>query len=159
MRHVRVCVPNLAIPNSSNNHRRKMPANKNTMPGPSAPKQTAADLEAELAAMEAKEAAEVKRKQEWEEKKKKLAELAEAKKAEEAVAAAVRKAVASAKKVEKRRVEGPAEDEGSSKKKKTQEDGEEDMDEVAQVVCRKCVSYIFFIASLLTISIDAITNK
>ena len=66
---------------------KKMPVNKNAMPGPYAPKQTAADLEAELAVMEEKEAAQAKRRQEHEEKKKKLAELAEAKKAEEAIAA------------------------------------------------------------------------
>ena len=59
---------------------KKMPANKNAMPGPSAPKQTAVDLEAKLAAMEEKEAAEAKRRQEQEEKKKKLAKLTEAKK-------------------------------------------------------------------------------
>ena len=50
---------------------KKMPANKNAMPGPSTTKQTAADLEAELAAMEAEEEAEAKRRQEREEKKKK----------------------------------------------------------------------------------------
>ena len=105
-----------------------MPANKNAMPGPSATQQMAADLEAKLAAMEEEEGAEAKRKQEWEEKKK-LAELTEAKKAEEAVMAAVeavQKAAASMKKAEKWRAEGPVEDEGASKKKKMQEDGEED---------------------------------
>ena len=119
-----------------------MPANKNAMPGPSTTKQTAADLEAKLAAMEEEEAAEAKRRQEREEKKRKLAELAEAKTVEEAIAAVVEvawKAAASAKKVGKRRVEGPAEDEGASKKTRTQEEGDEDMDEVAQVACRKCV--------------------
>ena len=137
---MRVRVPDLAISNSSFYHDKKMPANKNTTPGPSAPKQTAVDLEAELAAMEEEEAAEVKRRQEREEKKKKLAELAEAKKAEEAIAAAVevaRKPVASAKKAGKRRAEGPVEDEGASKKTRTQEEGDEDMDEVAWVACRK----------------------
>ena len=57
---------------------KKMPANKNATPGPSAPKRTAAELEAELPAMEEEEAAEAKRRQEWEEKKKELAQLAEA---------------------------------------------------------------------------------
>ena len=121
-----------------------MPANKNAMPGPSTTKQMAADLEAELAAMEAEEEAEAKRRQEHEEKKKELAQLTEAKKAEEAIAAAVeaaRKAVASAKKVGKRQAEGPAEDEGASKRKKTQEEGDEDMDEVAWVACRKCAFF------------------
>ena len=119
-----------------------MPGNKNATPGPSAPKRTAAELEAELAAMEEEEAAEAKRRQEREEKKKELAQLAEAKKAEEAIAAAAeaaRKAAASARKAEKRRAEGPAEDEGASKKTRTQEEGNEDMDEVARVACRKCV--------------------
>ena len=114
------------------------------MPGPFAPKQTAVDLKAELAVMEEEEAAEAQRKQEHEEKKKRLAELAEAKKAEEAIAAvaeAAWKAMASVKKAGKRRAEGPAEDKGASKKKKMQEDGEEDMDEVAQVACCKCVSF------------------
>ena len=122
--------------------KKKMPANKNATPGPSTAKQTAADLEAELAAMEAEEEAEAKRRQEREEKKKKLAELAEAKKAEEAIAAvaeAARKAAASAKKAGKRRAEGPAEDEGASKTTKTQAEGNEAMDEVARVACRKCV--------------------
>ena len=120
-----------------------MPANKNTMRGPSTTKQTAADLEAELAAMEEEEAVEAKRRQEHEEKKRKLAKLAEAKKAEEATTAAVEvawKAVASVKKVGKRRAEGPAEDEGASKWKNAQEEGDEDMDKVAQVACRKCAS-------------------
>ena len=151
MRHVRVRVPDLAIPNSSFNHHKKMPANKNATPGPSAPKQMAADLEAKLAAMEEEEAAEAKRRQEWEEKKKELAQLAEAKKAEEAIAAAAevaRKAMASAKKVGKRQAEGPAENEGASKKKKTQEE-EEDMDEVAWVVCCKCI--FFLISPLLPV--------
>ena len=76
------------------------------------------------------------------------------------VAEVVQKATASMKKAGKQQAEGPAEDKGASKKKKMQEDGEEDMDEVAQVVCRKCVSVlIFFIAFSLMISIDAITNK
>ena len=112
---------------------KKMPVNKNTMPGPSTTKQMAADLEADLAAMEAEEEAEAKRRQEHEEKKKKLAELAEATKAEEVIAVvaeAARKAAASTKKVGKRRAEGPAEDEGASKKTKMQEEGDEDMDEV-----------------------------
>ena len=107
-----------------------MPANKNTTPGPSTTKQTAVDLEAELAAMEEEEAVEAKRRQEREEKKRKLAELAKAKKAEEAIAAAAEAAQKAA--------EGPAEDEGASKRKKVQEEGDEDMDEVAQVVCCKC---------------------
>ena len=68
MRHMRVCVLDLAIPNSSFNHHKKMPANKNMTPGPSTTKQTATDLEAELAAMEEEEAAEAKRRQECEEK-------------------------------------------------------------------------------------------
>ena len=106
---MRARVPDLATPNSSFNHHTKMPANKNMIPGPSTTKQMATDLEAKLAAMEAEEEAEAKRRQEHKEKKKKLAELAEAKKAEEAVVVAVeaaRKAVASAKKAGKRRVEG-----------------------------------------------------
>ena len=65
---MRVRVPDLVIPNSSFNHHKKMPANKNAMPGPSTTKQTAADLEAELAAMEEEEAVEAKRRQEREEK-------------------------------------------------------------------------------------------
>ena len=36
---------------------KKMPADKNVMPGPSTTKQTAVDLEAELAAMEEEEEA------------------------------------------------------------------------------------------------------
>ena len=44
-------------------------------------------------------------------------------------------------------MEGPAEDKGASKKKKMQEQGNEDMDEVAQVACRKCV--FFLISPLL----------
>ena len=140
-----------------------MPANKNTMPGPSATKQMAADLEAELATMEEEEAAEMKRKQEWEKKKKKLAKLAEAKKVEEAIvgtAEVAQKAMASQKKAGKWRAEGPAEDEGASKKKKMQEEEDEYMDEVARVACHKCVFLlIFFIAFSLTISIDAITNR
>ena len=121
-----------------------MPANKNAMPGPSTTKQTAVDLEAELAVMETSEAAEEKRKQEWEEKKKRLAELTKAKKAEEAVAAEVevgQKAVASMKKVGKQQAEGPVEDKGASKRKKMQEDGEDNMDEVAWVVCCKCIFF------------------
>ena len=97
---MRVCVPDLVISNSSFYHDKKMPANKNATPGSSAPKQTAVDLEAELAAMEEEEAAEAKRRQDREEKKKELAQLAEAKKAEEAIAAAAEaawKAAASAK--------------------------------------------------------------
>ena len=140
-----------------------MPANKNATPGPSAPKQMAVDLEAKLMAMEEEEAAKAKRRQEWEKKKKKLAKLAEAKKVEEAIMAvveAVWKAMASTKKAGKQQVEGPLEDEGASKRKKTQEDGEEDMDEVAWVAYCKCMSFlIFFIAFSLTISVDAITNK
>ena len=118
-----------------------MPANKNATPGPSTTKKTVVDLEAELAAMEEEEAAEAKRRQEREEKKRKLAELTEAKKAEEAIAAAAeaaQKAMASVKKAGKRQAEGPVEDEGASKRKKTQEQGNEDMDEVARMVCRKC---------------------
>ena len=118
-----------------------MPANKNAMPGPFTTKQMAMDLEAKLAAMEAKEAVEEKRKQEWEEKKKRLAELAEAKTAEKAVAEVVWKAVASAKKVGKWQAEGPAEDKGASKRKKMQEEGEDDMDKVAWVACRKCIFF------------------
>ena len=141
---MRVRVPDLAIPNSSFNHHKKMSVNRNMTPGPSAPKQTAAELKAELAAMEEEEAAEAKRRQEREEKKKELAQLAEAKKAEEALvvaAEAARKAAASAKKVGKRRAEGPAEDKGASKKTKTQEEGDEDMDEVAWVACCKCIFF------------------
>ena len=140
-----------------------MPANKNAMPGPSTPKRMAVELEAKLAAMEEEEAAKVKRRQEREEKKRELAQLAEAKKAEEAIAAvaeAAWKAAASAKKAGKWKAEGPAEDEGASKRKKAQEEGNEDMDEVAWVACRKCAFFlIFFIAFPLTISVDAITNK
>ena len=132
------------------------------MPGPSTTKQMAADLEAELVVMEAEEEAEAKRRQEREEKKKKLAELAEAKKAEEAIVAAVevaQKAMASVKKAGKQRAVGPAEDEGDSKKKKTQKENDKDMDEVAQVACHKCIFFnISFIAFSLTISVDAITN-
>ena len=139
-----------------------MPANKNAMPGPSTTKQTAVDLEAELAVMEEEEVAEVKRRQELEEKKRKVAELAEAKKAEEAITAVVEvawKAAASVKKAGKRRAEGPVKDEGASKKKKTQEE-DKDMDEVAQVACHKCAFLLIsFIAISLTISVDAITNK
>ena len=65
----------------------------------------AADLEAELAVMEAEEEAEAKRRQEREEKKKELAQLAEAKKVEEAIMVAVEaawKATASMKKAGKR---------------------------------------------------------
>ena len=77
---MRVRVPDLVISNSSFYHnKKKMPANKNAMPGPSAPKRTAAELKAELVAMEEEEAAEAKRRQEREEKKKELAQLAEAK--------------------------------------------------------------------------------
>ena len=114
------------------------------MPGPSAPKQMATDLEAKLAAMEEEEAAEAKRRQECEEKKRKLAKLAEAKKMEETIMAAAevaQKAVGSAKKAGKWRAEGPGEDEGASKKTKMQEEGDEDMDEVAWVVCRKCIFF------------------
>ena len=91
--------------NSSINHDEKMPANKNTMPGPSTTKQTATDLKAKLVAMEAEGKAEAKRRQEHEEKKKKLAKLTEAKKAEEAVMVAVEvawKAAVSTKKAGKR---------------------------------------------------------
>ena len=98
---------------------------------------------AELAVMEEEEAAEAKRRQECEEKKRKLAELTEAKKAEEAIAAvaeAARKAAASVKKAGKQQVEGPAEDEGASKKKMQEED-EEDMDKVAWVACCKCIFF------------------
>ena len=49
--------------------------------------------------------------------------------------------MASAKKVGKQRAEGPAEDEGASKKKKTQEEDDKDMDEVAWVACHKCISF------------------
>ena len=114
MRHMRVHVLDLAIPNSPFYHDKKMFANKNTMPGPSNTKQTATDLKAELVVMEEEEAAKVKRKQEHEEKKKKLAELTEAKKVEEAVMAAaevVWKAMASTKKVGKWQAKGPVEDE------------------------------------------------
>ena len=107
-----------------------MPANKNTTPVASAPKQMAVDLEAELTAME-----------------------------EAIVAEAAQKAAASAK-VGKRQAKGPTEDEGASKKKKMQEDGEEELDEVAWVACCKCtLILIFLIAFLLTVSVDAITNK
>ena len=113
--------------------------------------------------MEEEEAAKAKRRQEWEEKKKELAQLAEAKKAEEAItveAEAARKAVASMKKAGKQRAGGPVEDEGASKRKKTQEEGDEDMDEVAWVACHKCAFFLIsFIAISLMISIDAITNK
>ena len=51
------------------------------------------------------------------------------------------KAAASAKKAGKRRAEGPAEEEGASKKTKTQEEGDEDMDKVAWVACHKCVFF------------------
>ena len=139
-----------------------MPANKNVTPGPSTTKQTAMDLKAELAVMEEEEAAEAKRRQEQEEKKKELDQLAEAKKAEEAITAvaeAAWKATASAKKAGKRQAEGPAEDEGASKKK-MQEEGDKDMDELARVACHKCTFFLtFFIAFSLTIFIDAITNK
>ena len=121
-----------------------MPADKNMMPGPSAPKQTAVDLEAKLTVMEEEKKAEAKRKQEHKEKKKRLAELAAAKKVKEAITAVVeaaRKAAASMKKARKWGAEGPVEDEGPSKKKKTQEEGKNDMDKVAWVVCHKCISF------------------
>ena len=41
----------------------------------------------------------------------------------------------------KQQAEGPVEDEGASKKTKTQEEGDEDMDKVARVACRKCMSF------------------
>ena len=70
------------------------------------------------------------------------------------------KATASAKKAGKQRAEGPAEDEGASKRKKIQEDGEEDMDKVAWVACCKCAStLISLIAFSPTVSVDAITNR
>ena len=76
---MRVRVLDLAIPNSSfNHHTKKMPANKNVMPGPSTTKQMAMDLKAKLAVMEAEEEAVA------------------------AAAEAAQKAVASAKKVGKR---------------------------------------------------------
>ena len=78
---------------------------------PSTLSKTAADLKAELAAMEEEEAAEARCKQEREEKKKKLAELAEARKAEEAAAAeAARKA---AKKAAKRQADTQGPDEAN----------------------------------------------
>ena len=84
------------------------------------------------------------------EEKQKLAELTEAKKVEEAVAAVAEvawKATASTKKAGKWWAEGPAEDEGTSKRKKMQEDGEKDMDKVAQVACCKCASILIFYCS------------
>ena len=108
---------------------------------PSTSSKTAADLEAELAAMEEEEAAEARRKQEREEKKKKLAELAEARKAEEAAAAAAEAARKAAKKTAKRRADTQGPDEANKKQKSTDEfDGAEGL---AQEGCRRCVANSF----------------
>ena len=109
---------------------------------PSTLSKTAADLEAELAAMEEEEAAEARRKQEREEKKKKLAELAEARKAEEAAAAAAAEAARkAAKKTAKRQADTQGPDEVNKKQKSTDEfDGAE---ELAQEGCRRCVANSF----------------
>ena len=110
---------------------------------PSTLSKTAADLEAELAAMEEEEAAETRHKQEREEKKKKLAELAEARKAEEAaaVAAAAEAARKAAKKAAKRRADMQGPDEANKKQKSTDEfDGAE---ELAWEGCRRCVANSF----------------
>ena len=118
------------------------------------------ELEAELAVMEEEEAAKAKRRQEWEKKKKELAQLAEAKKVEEAITVAgevAQKATASTKKAGKWRAEGPVEDEGASKKK-TQE-GNEDMDEVAQVVCHKCAFFFNLLYCCLTNDIRRCNNQ
>ena len=108
---------------------------------PSTSSKTAADLEAELAAMEEEEAAEARRKQEREEKKKKLAELGEARKAEEAAAAAAEAARKAAKKAAKRRADTQGPDEANKKQKSTDEfDGAE---ELAREGCRRCVANSF----------------
>ena len=110
---------------------------------PSTSSKTAADLEAELAAMEEEEVAEAHRKQEREEKKKKLAELAEARKAEEAAAAAAAAEAArkAAKKTAKRRADTQGPDEANKKQKSSDEfDGAE---ELAQEGCHRCVANSF----------------
>ena len=106
---------------------------------PSTLTKTAADLEAELAAMEEEDVAEACHKQEHEEKKKKLAELAEARKAEEAAAAAVAEvAWKAAKKAVKWRVEMQGPDKANTKQKLIEEfDGAE---EFAWEGCCRCMA-------------------
>ena len=108
---------------------------------PSTSSKTAANLKAELAAMEEEEAAEARRKQEREEKKKKLAELAEARKAEEAAAAAAEAAQKATKKTAKRRVDMQGPDEANKKQKSTDEFDR--VEELAQEGCRRCVANSF----------------
>ena len=111
---------------------------------PSTSSKTAADLEAELAAMEEEEVAEARRKQEREEKKKKLAELAEARKAEEAAAAAaaaVEAARKAAKKAAKRRADTQGPDEANKKQKSM--DKFDRAEELAWEGCCRCVANSF----------------
>ena len=126
---------------------------------PSSSKKTAAELEAELAAMEAEEAAEDRRRQEREEKKKTLAELAEAKKVEEAAAAAaaVRKA---ARKAAKRRAETQEENvEAPAAKKQKATDEVDGGEELAREACRRCVAISSELFLVLNFLLDAICKR